>query len=165
MSRDIIQLWNPRGPSVPEGPGWKAGVRQPPAPLCRETRPARHCHTCRTASPWSTPPGSPYAGHPELLKMKKGFCCNECSPRLIFMIWYKKMTRGLQVVPVVTLLKVMASAVLPPRAMHMRSNSCSLVNKCWSRGRIWANPRAAFVRGAMDTWKTNWIWTSFHQLF
>ena len=57
-------------------------------------------------------------------------------------IWY---------VPVVTLLKVMASEALPPRAMHIRSNSCSLVNRYWSRGKIWANPRAALVRGAMDT--------------
>lgn len=56
--------------------------------------------------------------------------------------------------PVVTLLKVIASEALPPRAIHIRSNSCSLVNRYWSRGRIWANPRAALVRGAMDTWKT-----------
>lgn len=53
--------------------------------------------------------------------------------------------------PVVTRLKVMASAALPPRAMHIRSNSCSLVNRYWSRGRIWENPKAALVRGAMDT--------------
>lgn len=54
-------------------------------------------------------------------------------------------------VPVVTLLKVIASAALPPRAIHIRSNSCSLVKRYWSRGKIWANPRAAFVRGAMET--------------
>lgn len=39
--------------------------------------------------------------------------------------------------------------------MHIRSKSCSLVNKYWSRGKICANPRAALVRGAMDTCKTN----------
>lgn len=56
--------------------------------------------------------------------------------------------------PVVTLLKVMASATLPPRAMHILSSSCSLVNRYCSRGRICANPSAAFVRGAMDTCNT-----------
>ncbi len=67
-------------------------------------------------------------------------------------------------VPVVTLLKMIASAVLPPRAIHIRSNSWSLVNKYWSRGRIWANPRAALVRGAMDTWEThNVIYLWFQQ--
>lgn len=53
--------------------------------------------------------------------------------------------------PVVTLLKVMASETRPPRAMHIRSKSWSLVKRYWSFGRIWAKPRAAFVRGAMDT--------------
>ena len=54
-------------------------------------------------------------------------------------------------VPVVTLLKVMASEALPPKAIHILSNSCSLLNRYWSRGSIWANPSAALVRGAMDT--------------
>ncbi|KAG7253980.1 hypothetical protein CRUP_013841, partial [Coryphaenoides rupestris] len=46
-------------------------------------------------------------------------------------------------VPVVTLLKVMASETRPPSAIHIFSNSSSWLNKYWSRGRIWANPSAA----------------------
>ena len=38
--------------------------------------------------------------------------------------------------PEVTLLKEMDSDARPPRAMHMRSNSCSLVKRCWSLGSI-----------------------------